>query len=328
MKQKQNTTFIITGIIVISIIIWAIILIPYYKNSNIFNPAPHKAFQYNLDTLRLVDTALINYTEQSPIKLNIENPAAITFDNLDRLYIAVSHKVIRRDSSASSETIISTDEPIHCIYFDENNTLYAGFKDRLTVYDKSGTGKLSWPTNEKKSHITSIARSKNIIFIADAGMRIVWSIDTTGKYLRKIGEKDPSKNIPGFIVPNPHMDMVIGRDGSLWVVNPGRHRIENFRPNGDLISFWGKYGVDIKGFCGCCNPVHLALLPDGSFVTSEKGLTRVKVYSPSGILRSVVAEPIIFHPRASGLDIAVNSYGKIYLLESYEKKIRIFKKKE
>jgi len=206
--------------------------------------------------------------------------------------------------------------------------MYAGFKDSIIGYNESGTSIFTWSTHETKSHITSIAGSKNTIFIADAGMRIVWSIDSTGHLLRNIGQKDPSKNIPGFIVSNPHMDMVTGQDGSLWVVNPGRHQIENYRHNGDLISFWGNYGVDIRGFCGCCNPVHLALLPDGSFVTSEKGLTRVKVYNQSGILQSVVAEPLLFHPRAAGLDIAVNSYGIIYLLEAYEKKIRIFKKKE
>ena len=32
-------------------------------------------------------------------------------------------------------------------------------------------------------------------------------------------------------------------------------------------------------FFGCCNPAQLAVLPDGRFVTAEKGIPRVKIYS-------------------------------------------------
>jgi len=34
---------------------------------------------------------------------------------------------------------------------------------------------------------------------------------------------------------------------------------------------WGKRS-GIADFFGCCNPAHLALLPDGRFVTSGKGI--------------------------------------------------------
>ena len=64
-------------------------------------------------------------------------------------------------------------------------------------------------------------------------------------------------------------------DGLLRVVNPGRHRIEAYTFDGDLEFSWGKVSVGIEGFCGCCNPVNFAILSDGSFITCEKGLTRV-----------------------------------------------------
>ena len=71
-------------------------------------------------------------------------------------------------------------------------------------------------------------------------------------------------------------------DGLLRVVNPGMHRIEAYTPDGDLESFWGRRVDGIEGFCGCCNPANIAILPDGRIVTAEKGIPRVKVYHGRG----------------------------------------------
>ena len=75
----------------------------------------------------------------------------------------------------------------------------------------------------------------------------------------------------------------------MWVVNPGMHAFENYEFDGDLRAFWENTSMKIDGFSGCCNPAHFTFLPDGSFVTSEKGLVRVKVHKPSGELLGVVA---------------------------------------
>ncbi|MBM3243119.1 hypothetical protein FJZ31_43220, partial [Candidatus Poribacteria bacterium] len=50
----------------------------------------------------------------------------------------------------------------------------------------------------------------------------------------------------------------------------------------------GYLSMDIDGFCGCCNPVNFAMLPDGRFVTCEKGLPRVKIYDADGTFSGVV----------------------------------------
>ena len=122
MKQKHNLILIVTGIIILSIVIWIVILVTFFKNStitgSIFNRNPHTAFQYNMDSLRLIDTTLIDYIEQSPVNVTIEKPAAISFDIWDRLYIAGSDQIGRIDSSGFLETIIRTDEPVHCLYID------------------------------------------------------------------------------------------------------------------------------------------------------------------------------------------------------------------
>jgi hypothetical protein len=123
------------------------------------------------------------------------------------------------------------------------------------------------------------------------------------------------------------MDVAIGRDGSLWVVNPGRHLVENYRPTGDRLWSWGTTGMHVEGFSGCCGPIQMALLPDGSFVTAEKGIKRIKVHDPAGRFTTIVAPHSAFTPGKATLDLAVDSTGTILVLDTHEKRIRRFRKK-
>jgi hypothetical protein len=126
----------------------------------------------------------------------------------------------------------------------------------------------------------------------------------------------------------------------LRVNNPGRHRVEVFTTNGELELSWGKPSLTIEGFCGCCNPIGLALLPDGRWVTCEKGLPRVKVYGADQALESVVAGPDSFRENAravqvsdqsertlGGVDAAADSAGRIYVLDLVAGNIRVMQRK-
>ncbi len=86
--------------------------------------------------------------------------------------------------------------------------------------------------------------------------------------------------------------------------------------------------MTIDGFSGCCNPSHIAILADGSFVTSEKGLVRVKILNPTGKLKSVVAGPDQFDEETRGLDLAVDSENRIIVLDPKKRLIRIFEKND
>jgi len=102
--------------------------------------------------------------------------------------------------------------------------------------------------------------------------------------------------------------------------------VENYTDEGTLRAFWGRPSFDIDGFTGCCNPAHFAIFPDGSFVTSEKGLARIKVYKASGELDCVVSVPEDFKEESEPSDIAVDASGKIYALDVVKKRIRIFER--
>jgi hypothetical protein len=85
--------------------------------------------------------------------------------------------------------------------------------------------------------------------------------------------------------------------------------------------------MELDGFSGCCNPTHIAILNDGSFVTSEKGIVRVKIIDPTGKFKTVVATPDDFEKGTTGLDIAIDSEERIILLDPLRNQVRIFEKK-
>jgi len=153
----------------------------------------------------------------------------------------------------------------------------------------------------------------------------------------RIGEKNRERNVPGLIVPSPYLDVAIGQDNLLRVNNPGRHCVEVYTLASDLELSWGKPSAAIEGFCGCCNPIGLTLLPDGACITCEKGLPRVKVYSAERNFDSVVAGPESFTENArahdlsdctvGGLDAAADSQGRIYVLDLITSDVRVMKRK-
>jgi len=209
----------------------------------------------------------------------------------------------------------------------------------VEVYDDQGKQLASWESLGDDAVLTSIAVSKNDVFVADAGNRIVLRYDTTGKLMNRIGGKDKERNIPGFVIPSPYFDLAVGRDGLLRAVNPGLHRIEAYTFDGDLEFFWGKFSSGVEGFCGCCNPINFAILEDDSFVTCEKGLARVKIYDPEGAFVGAVAGPeqlgvtahICATPtqcQSGGFDVAVDAQGRIFILDTINNVMKIFTRKK
>jgi hypothetical protein len=108
-------------------------------------------------------------------------------------------------------------------------------------------------------------------------------------------------------------------------VDPGRHRICAFTDGGDLEITWGEPSFELEGFSGCCNPSHLAMLPDGRFVTSEKGIPRVKVYDVDGTFLTVVVGPDGLETEMEPCDVATDSRGRILVLDGGT--VRVFEPK-
>jgi hypothetical protein len=299
-------------------------------------------YAYNLSELAKVDPNLILYTQSgSPLSTGFKQSRAIALDSSGRLYVA-GDKAIRVFGNAGGfERMIELSGEPRCLTVAEDSGIYVGLADHVEVLNAEGKSAASWDGLGDEAVLTSIAISKDNIFVADAGHRIVLHYDTAGTLVGHIGEKNPDKNIPGFVIPSPHFDLAVSRDGLLRVVNPGRNRIEAYTFDGNLEFWWGQRSVKIEGFCGCCNPVNFALLPDGGFVTSEKGLVRVKIYNSDGGFVGVVAGPeqltggtpvrICETPdecQGPAFDVAAGADGRIYVLDPISNVVKIFSRKD
>jgi hypothetical protein len=300
-----------------------------------------EAYTYDLSRLARIDPNLILYAESGPaIQTGFSQSRAIALDSAGRMYIAGDRAIRVFGASGSIEQTIALASEPQCLAVLDDGTIYVGMKDHVEVLDAQGKLVASWEPLGEEAVLTSIARHGDAVLVADAGHRIVLHYDTAGVLVGHIGEKDPDRNIPGFSVPSPHFDLAVSRDGMLRVVDPGRTRIDTFTLDGDLEFSWGERSNGIKGFCGCCNPVSFAILPDGGFVTAEKGLVRVKIYNSDGGFVGVVAGPDRFaggrqmriyetpeEGQERGLDVAAGTDGRIHVLDPADNTVKVFSRK-
>jgi len=269
----------------------------------------------DLEELRRIDPRLVIARETGRIPPGVAGPRALAVGPDDRLYVAGETElaVLGNDGKPLSRRALGA--PATAAAAAPDGTVYLGLKDRIEVFDADGNRKAAWERPDPKTWITSIAAAADAVYAADFGRRAVLRYDPSGRLL---GE------IPGFNIPSPCFDVAVDPAGSLWVANTALHRLENRRPDGSRAASWGEESARIGGFSGCCNPSHFAIRRDGSFVTAEKGLVRIKVHDPAGKLLGVVAGPKDFPEGTVGLDVAADSKGRIMVLDPSTSTVRVY----
>lgn len=255
-------------------------------------------FEYDLRQLARTDPALLGYTRERVIGAGINGARSMALDRARRLWIAVGEPGVPAELSGAESIgveAIRTIAGATAVACDEDE-LFVSTADTVSVR-RDGSERHRWKL-DGRPYITCLAVSGESVFVADAGNRVVWRFDRAGDRINTIGQRpdDPTGGVDesdtgrGFIVPSPLFDCAVDPSGGLlWVANTGRHRMEAYRFDGRPEGHWGRASMDIRGFCGCCNPCHFAVLPDGRFVTGEKGLPRVKRYGTAGEFECVVA---------------------------------------
>ncbi len=225
-----------------------------------------------------------------------------------RLYALATVKAGRGEAS---RTVALPQTPT-CAAFGDERTLYVGLGDRVARVDlDEETPPIQWNSYGPRAQVTSVAVAPDgaRVCVADAGNRVIHAHDTQGKLLQRYAEKNTATGAPGLVVPSPHLD-VLAAD-LLWVVNPGRHQVEGYNREGDLMARWGRFGTGDDAFTGCCNPSDIARLGDGRFLASEKGAPRIKLFSAAGAFAGYVA-PLSDFGRAPGkLDLAATEEGAV-----------------
>lgn len=283
-------------------------------------------YEYNIDEFKKVDSTKILYSEKIsfPVKASSWGGIAVADSTV---VVAVDNNLLKYDYRGkliSSKTMIDT---ATCVAVDKNRQIWVGMRHYVVMYDWNGTLVKRWNSFGENAVITSLAVSDEFVYVADAGNRIVYQCNTNGQLEQKIGEKDEHKGIPGFIIPSPYFDIALDDHGFLWAANTGRHVFENYNPDGSIRTSWGITSFKIEGFSGCCNPAHFAILDDNSFVTSEKGMPRIKLYDQHGQFVGVVAEPDSF-TGSMAPDIAVDKKGGVVALDFERNQVRIFDRKK
>lgn len=294
-----------------------------------------KEFEYDIQSLLHVNPALIHFQECAPkINTGFNYPRSIALDANDNIYVTGGQSVTVFNANGNKLPVtIETENAITSIFIDKTETIYLGVGDYIEVYDLAGKKISQWQSAGPKASINSIVAYQENVMAADAGKKVIHHYDRSGNRKNTFGD---------FVIPSSYIDMGMTSDSHIAVSNPGKHRVEYYSTEGDLMSWWGEFSMsDISGFCGCCNPVSLAVLPnDAGFITCEKGITRIKHYDRNGNFVGVVAAPNQFlqHDLSSlspltcfnpyGMDVAVDSQSRVIVLDPVPGEIRFFSRHE
>jgi hypothetical protein len=210
------------------------------------------------------------------------------------LYVIGDRKLISIDAAGRVTELLRSAEPLTALQLGESPGILVGLTDRWAVADLANQRLAPRPSLGQRAVITGIATIDQQVLIADSGQRVIWVCDPQGNVTGQLGKRQPERGVEGLVAPSPCIKVRAAADRTVWVNNPGKHRLEQFDLTGEPLGYFGKASNAVDGFGGCCNPVSFDLLGDGRLVTAEKGLKRVKIYQPDGTLDSVVAAPALF----------------------------------
>lgn len=300
-------------------------------------PEPSRAYRFDVSEYQEQSRAEGDYEEVKTLPLSAATPTALALAPENQYLVAAKERIDLLDGEGRVLESFAVEGMPRCLLFHDGR-LYAGVDDHIEIRDLQGEMLSRWSAVSDKSWLTSLVIYEDELYVADAGLRCLHRYDLDGNHLQRLGEKNEEQGIPGIVVPTPYLDVAVDPLDALWTTNPGRHGLESYRSTGELITSWYRPSMDVQGFCGCSNPAHIAFLEDGSLVTAEHGLSRVKIYSPDRQLTALVAGPESFGEgptRMLGLDqeaairdLAVDSAGRIIVLDSKNGELRIFQKRK
>ena len=304
-------------------------------------PGLGQRFEYQIEAYKQIDSTLLRWQKTAEFDTQAGPARAVAVGPDGRIYVGGQETVEVFDLQGTRVGRLPAATAVYCLAVEGAaggpvRRLLVGLKDHVEVWSPSGEVQARWPSPSPRSVLTSIALVGDEVFVADAGTQTVYRFSPAGNLSGRIGREQ--RGAGGFVVPSPFFDVAAGPKGLLYIVNPGALRIETRTRDGLLRAFWGESSAGIEGFFGCCNPANLAVLPDGRLVTAEKGLLRVKVYTPEGNLESVVAGPqqLESPPAASAgladheftaVDVATDAYGRVVVLDRTTGRVRVFEEK-
>jgi sugar lactone lactonase YvrE len=214
-------------------------------------------------------------------------------------------------------------EHASCLTAGPDGRVYIGSAGRVDAYDLDGNhvGGFTAGEQDKPADVTALAVFGVDILVADAQARIIRRYDLVGKPRGVIGDQSKTRS---FILPNRSLDLAVDSRGLVYATDSGRHQVTAWDLDGAPRGKFGKFGMMApEDFVGCCNPVNVAVTPDGKVVTAEKMVARVKVFEPDGRLLALIG-PEHFDPACTHIHLAVDSRGRILAADPVRREVKVF----
>ena len=327
--MKQKLIVALSAILLLA----ALLLIArdlFKKPALLENPA---SYIDDFKALKYIDSTLIGYQRINVIQSDIEKASGLAVNSRGQLFVCGEKELAIFNHSGSKTAVFPLDTAANCIAATEQH-IYLGQGSSIGVYNMEGSKHISWRTYNSDSYITSLVTTDENIFAADAVNKLVLAFSPGGSIIKEIGRKDTVNGVDGFLIPSMYFDLAAGSYNDIWIVNPGRLRVENYSSTGALRSIMWEERPENNGFTGCCNPAHFTLLPNGDFITYEKGVDKLKHFNIMGNFVCFVAGAGYFKGDADfGIsgnlvkDLVSDSKGLVYILDYYGQ-INIFRKKD
>jgi hypothetical protein len=241
----------------------------------------------------------------------------------DRIYALGDDEVRTYDAAGTRTSSWRVIERAACLTVGPDGRVYVGAGDRVEIYDRTGrrVGGFTAGDRERPADVTSIKVFKDDVLVADASARIIRRYDGSGRQRGIIGDQNKTGS---FMLPNRSLDIAVDVNGVVRATDSGRHQVTSWALDGSPLGKFGKFGMLApEDFVGCCNPVNIAVTPDGRIVTGEKMVARVKVFEPDGRLLALIG-PEHFHPACTNIFLAVDSNGRIAAADPAAREVKIF----
>ena len=244
----------------------------------------------------------------------------IVVDSKDQLFAVGDSEVKVFDPKGALSNHWPTSQPGLSVAVD-NERVYVGQEGQVEIFDRSGKLLDTWRDPQKLGLVTAIGLITDHVLVADSKDRCIRRFDRQGQFVNNIGKDNRMK---GFNIPNGAVDFAVDRQGIIHAANPGKHRVERYTPDGELLGYFGRWDhQNPRGFPGCCNPTNVTVNGEGLVYVTEKAGPRAKVYDAAGELLAVIATDV-FDPNCKNMDLAVDSHGRVYVVDTIRLQIHVF----
>ena len=293
-------------------------------------------FAYDVSEFERTDPGLLRYKPTHDFKTGFTRVTRIAASPRG-IWVSGDESVKLFSVAGERQKEINTGFRPHCLEI-TGDGLIVGAKDYYAVFGEDGKERFRSEPIGGRTYFTSVCAQGSALYAADAASREVLIFDRrSGEVIDRFGKKDPGRNNPGFAIPSPYFHLEIASDNRLRIANTGQTRIETYTLDGRFESAWGKSGMQIDGFCGCCNPAFFTIADNGNFITSEKGLCRINIYSPAGAFINAVAGPetlvqdkelarraCVDCTVGGAFDVAVDTHNNVFALDPFNQTVRCF----